>query len=182
MRRLFVIVNAGFLLLSAGCGQSRSEAPPAAPPPARNEAKNEAEGQALPKLPVVKLWVGTQEIEAEIAHTLDHYQRGLMHRTKLGENEGMLFVFGPPRQVAFYMKNTSIPLTCAYIDPEGKILELHDMTPFDETPIPSRATNVQYVLEMNKGWFKKHNITEGMVIGTERGTLKETFFDRAARN
>ena len=127
------------------------------------------------KLPVLKLWVGTNQISAEIASTVDQIRTGMMFRTNMAEMEGMLFVFGEPQQVAFYMRNTLLPLSCAYIDSEGTILELYDMEPLNETPIQSKSIRVQYVLEMNQGWFERKKIRPGMVISTERGTFPQTF-------
>lgn len=133
------------------------------------------QGQPQPKLPVLKLWVGTNQVSAEIASTLDQIRTGMMFRTNMAEMEGMLFVFPQPQQVAFYMKNTLIPLSCAYIDSEGTILETFEMQPLNETAIPSQSTQVQFVLEMNKGWFDRHNIRPGVAISTERGTFPQTF-------
>jgi uncharacterized protein len=103
---------------------------------------------------------------------------GMMWRTNMAEMDGMLFVFAQPHRARFWMRNTILPLSCAYIDPEGTILELHDMKPRDESGIPANSDNVQYVLEMNKGWFERHNVTSGMLINTERGSLSKTFFRR----
>ncbi len=96
----------------------------------------------------------------------------------MGENEGMLFLFARPHRTSFYMRNTHIPLTGAYIDSEGKVLELHDMEPFDESPIPAKTETVQFVLEMPQGWFKRHEIGVGVRVVTERGTLQKAFFGR----
>ena len=74
------------------------------------------------------------------------------------------------------MRNTVIPLSAAYIDPEGTILELHDLKPLEETPVEAGSDNIQFVLETPQGWFKKNNIGVGTVIRTERGSLQETFF------
>lgn len=131
---------------------------------------------AQPKLPTVKVFLGPKEIVAEVASKPVEIQTGMMHRTEMGENEGMLFVFGRPMRAAFYMRNTKIPLTCAYIDPEGVVLELHDMKPLDESSIEASSDQVQYVLEMRQGWFQKHGITVGTVVTTERGKLRQTFF------
>ena len=131
---------------------------------------------AQPKLQTLKLWVGTNEISAELALNLDQIQTGMMWRTNMNEMDGMLFVFPKAYQTAFWMKNTLLPLSCAYINSEGIILELHEMAPKDENPITAASDQVQYVLEMNKEWFHRHNVTEGMLVKTERGTLKETFF------
>ena len=132
-------------------------------------------GQPQPKLPTLNLWVGTNQVAAEICQTLDQIHTGMMFRTKMAEMDGMLFVFPQPQRVAFYMKNTLIPLSCAYIDSEGNILETYDMEPLNETPIPARSDQVQYVLEMKQGWFERHNIRPGVAIATERGTFPQTF-------
>jgi hypothetical protein len=73
------------------------------------------------------------------------------------------------------MKNTLIPLSVAYIDPEGVILEIHDLQPLDETPVEAATDQVQYVLEMRQGWFARHNLGPGVVIRTERGRLRDAF-------
>jgi uncharacterized membrane protein (UPF0127 family) len=98
---------------------------------------------------------------------------GLMWRKEMGENEGMLFVLPYPQQASFYMRNTLLPLHVAYLDPKGTILELHELKPLDETPVPSQAENIQFVLEMNKGWFTRNNVPTGAVVRTEVGGLKD---------
>jgi uncharacterized membrane protein (UPF0127 family) len=134
--------------------------------------------KAQPKLRTVKLWLGSEEMMTEIAMSEKEIMTGMMFRTEMAENEGMLFVFTGPHQAAFWMKNTLLPLSCAYIDPDGIILELHDMKPKDETPIPAATARVQYVLEVKQGWFERHKIAVGTQVRTERGTLAETFFAR----
>jgi uncharacterized membrane protein (UPF0127 family) len=91
------------------------------------------------------------------------------------ENEGMLFVFARPHRTSFYMRNTTLPLTAAYIDSEGTILELHDLEPLNETPVEASSENIQYVLEMKHGWFKRHNIAVGAVIACDAGKLRNAF-------
>ncbi len=132
-------------------------------------------GHPQPKLPTLKLWVGTNEVTAELAATDQQIAIGMMRRTNMAEMDGMLFLFARPGQRAFYMRNTIVPLSCAYIDPEGTILEIHDMKPLDETPIPSTSDQVQSVLEMNQGWFERHGIKTGVAVSTERGTFPQTF-------
>jgi uncharacterized protein len=133
-------------------------------------------GRAQPKLQTMKLWVGTNEVAAELAITRRQIETGMMWRTNMAEMDGMLFIMpGPPQQVAFYMRNTLVPLSCAYIDPEGTILEIHNMQPRDETPIQSHSDQVQYVLEMNQGWFQRHGVKPGVAVSTERGTFAQTF-------
>jgi len=132
----------------------------------------------------MKIWLGAQEVTAELATKLPQVMTGMMFRKEMAENEGMLFVFGldnrlpGPHRASFYMRNTLLPLTCAYIDGEGTILEIHDMKPLDESPIEASSDNVQYVLEMKQGWFERNKVPKGSVVRTERGTLRDTFFRR----
>ena len=134
-------------------------------------------GKPQPKLPTVKLWLGAKEVIAEQARTPDQVQTGMMFRQQMGENEGMLFIFGQPLRASFWMRNTLIPLSCAYIDSAGVILETHEMKPLDETPIQAAPdSQVRYVLEMPGGWFSRNNIGPGTVVRTERGSLAETYF------
>ena len=134
--------------------------------------------QAQPMLSTIKLWLGAEEITAEQALTPGQVQAGLMFRKEMPEHQGMLFVFSEPHRASFWMRNTILPLTCAYIDPDGVILEIRDMKPLDESPLPAASENVQFVLEMNQGWFSRHKISKGAVIRTERGSLIETYFGR----
>lgn len=173
-------------VLGAGCGSS--DRPGSASATTKTQAVQNATNsantipiadsptEAQPKLRTIKLWMGKEELVTEIAASEKEVMTGMMFRTKMAENEGMIFIFASPRQVAFWMRNTLIPLSCAYIDPEGVILEEHDMKPKDETPIPAASNRVQYVLEVNQGWFQRHNIAVGTQIRSERGTLAETFF------
>jgi uncharacterized protein len=134
--------------------------------------------QAQAKLPTIKLWMGSEEVSAEMALTGEQQMTGMMFRTNMEENAGMLFVFPGPFRASFWMKNCPLPLSAAYIDPNGTILEIVPLNSFDTNSVVAKSADVQYVLEMNQGWFKRHHIEEGMLIRTERGTLRETFFGR----
>lgn len=112
-------------------------------------------------LPAIELRVGGKKITAEVADEDHERATGLMFRESLGENSGMLFVMPRPGPAGFWMKNTKVPLTIAYIDPRGVIMELHDLEPHNETPVPSRFPNIAYALEMPRGWFTKNNIWPG---------------------
>jgi uncharacterized membrane protein (UPF0127 family) len=140
---------------------------------ARAPAKETVPSQPLPKLPTIKVWVGDQELITEVAGTSAELKTGMMYRTNVAENEAMLFVFGQPWRAAFYMKNTRVPLSCAYIDPRGAILELHDLKPMDETAIESATDRVQYVLETSQGWFNRHQVNVGAAVRTQYGPLSE---------
>ena len=132
----------------------------------------------LPKLPTVKLWLGKHELAAEIAASPRELATGMMHRETIGEDEGMLFILPVPQRASFYMRNTKVHLSCAYIDAEGTILEIHDLQPHDEEPVFAKSNNILFVLEVKQGWFERHSIAIGTVIRTEYGSLRETFFKR----
>lgn len=131
---------------------------------------------AQPRLPAVQLWLGTNQLTAELARKPVEIHTGMMFRTNMLDSEGMLFVFPAPMRQSFYMRNCSVALSAAYISPDGEILEIIDLKPFDETGIPSAANNVQFVLEVPQGWFQRHNVNTGAVIRTEKGSLQQSFF------
>ena len=109
------------------------------------------------------LSAGMHRIDAQLALTPEQRQTGLMWRKKMPTHEGMLFVFDQPSQQCFWMKNTLIPLTAAFVGDDGTIVNLVDMQP--QTLNPHCSTKpVRYVLEMNVGWFAKKNITAGSKI------------------
>jgi uncharacterized membrane protein (UPF0127 family) len=175
-----VVANlGGVALMLAGCDKPvpRVQAAPAnPPPPAANAETGFSPTNAQPKLQTIKVWLGSQELTTELAVTMPQVMTGMMFRKEMAESEGMLFVFSRAHQASFYMKNTIVPLSCAYIDPEGAILEIHDMKPLDETSITASASNIQYVLEVKQGWFERNKVGTGVVVRTEFGPLHETFF------
>ncbi len=103
------------------------------------------------------------KLKVEIADSPLKRAAGLMYRDSLSEDEGMLFVFFSPEKLSFWMKDTKIPLSIAFIDADGVISEIADMQPNDLTPITSKA-KVSYALETNQGWFKEHKIKAGDII------------------
>src|SRR4051794_35590548 len=102
----------------------------------------------------------------------------MMFRTNMAENAGMLFIFPGPHRASFWMKNTPLPLSAAYLDPDGVILEIHKLEPQNTNSVTAASERIQFVLETNEGWFQRHNIGVGAVVRTERGSLRETFFRR----
>lgn len=160
------------LPLLSGCNQSPADNSPKRAEPVRTVAA------AQPKLPTIKLWLGTHEIESELAVRPQERSSGMMHRTNMGTMEGMLFIFNYPSQQGFWMRNTTVPLDIAYIDPTGIIREIHPLEPLNETPVDSQSADIQYALEMNQGWFSNHKVHVGMEIRSEKGTLQQTFFRR----
>ncbi|MES2106541.1 MAG: DUF192 domain-containing protein [Pseudomonadota bacterium] len=122
-----------------------------------------ASAGAQTKLPIKQLSAGIHLIQAELAVTDAEREVGLMNRTQMGANEGMVFDFGAPAGVCMWMKNTLIPLSVAFMDSEGKIVNIEDMKA--ETLDSHCAKKaVRYALEMNLGWFKQKNIKPGSKI------------------
>lgn len=120
-----------------------------------------AQTAAQPTLPTSQLTVNGKTITAEIADDDTERTAGLMFREKLAPDSGMLFVMPQVDYVSFWMRNTFIPLSIAYISPSGRILEIHSMKPHDETPIKSAFPGIAYALEMEEGWFDKNGILPG---------------------
>lgn len=115
------------------------------------------------KLPTTQLGIGMHVIKAEVAQTPREHAIGLMWRTEMGANEGMLFIFPQATKQCFWMKNTLIPLSIAFVDDDGKIVNIDEMQPQTEGTHCS-AQPVRYVLEMNKGWFAKRHIQAGQKL------------------
>jgi uncharacterized membrane protein (UPF0127 family) len=114
-------------------------------------------------LPTAKLVVDDQAITAEIAETLPARTKGLMMRDSVGANAGMLFVYDDDQIREFWMKDTRIPLSIAFLDRDGKILRIADMKPFDESRTSSLYP-ARYALEANVGWFDSHHVKKGDVV------------------
>lgn len=117
-------------------------------------------GCAQQTMAKVTLGVAGRDLSVEIARTEAEREHGLMGRTSLGPTEGMIFVFDRDEHLEFWMKNTPLPLSIAFISAEGKILEIRDMKPFDTTTIRSRFS-ARYALEMNQGAFQRLGISAG---------------------
>jgi len=129
-----------------------------APLDARAQAAEKAQS-----LPTIQLSVGGHKVVAEVARTPAELATGLMWRFSLRPDHGMLFVYDQPRLMSFWMRNTFIPLSIAFIDAEGRILNIEDMAPQNEQLHWSRAPGL-YALEMRKGWFAEHRIGPGATV------------------
>jgi len=120
------------------------------------------------QLPEIALAVNGHKLTAEVAHTDPARAQGLMHRRMLPENRGMLFVFTATAHHAMWMMNTYIPLSVAFIDERGVIINIEDMKPHTQDTHPA-AKPAKYALEMNQGWFGKRGIKPGATVdGIER--------------
>lgn len=115
------------------------------------------------KFPTISLTTGMHVIKAEVVATETERQQGLMFRESMAQNEGMIFLFGAPAGVCMWMKNTLIPLSVAFIDDDGKIVNIENMKPQSLESHCSKKP-VRYALEMNEGWFKQKNIKPGSTI------------------
>lgn len=115
----------------------------------------------------IPLYIKGKEIRVEVAKTPEERALGLMGRKELGKEEGMLFIFEEEGYHSFWMKNTFIPLSIAFIDREGRIVNIMDMEPLSlRSHTPSRP--ILYALEMNQGWFSKHGVKVGDVVRFSR--------------
>jgi uncharacterized protein len=167
-QKLFVLVLAG-LTLAAGCKKNEVLAPVAEP----SDPSEPTHAQS--RLPTIKLWLGSQEISAEMALTAEQERTGMMFRTNITDTDAMIFVFPYPLRASFWMKNCPESISAAYIDPDGVIQEIHHFEKQDTNPVVASTDNIQYVLEVSDGWFPRHNVSTGVVVRTERGRLAETF-------
>lgn len=112
---------------------------------------------------LVDLSIGMYRIQAEVAATESDRQTGLMNRKSMPMQAGMLFVFERSAQYCFWMKNTQLPLSIAFIDEGGRIINIADMQPnTEESHCPSKP--IRYALEMNQGWFRNHGAVAGTVV------------------
>lgn len=129
-------------------------------------AVNLASAQTGPQmqLPRTKLSAGMHMLDVQLAQTPEQRQIGLMFRKEMPQHEGMLFVFEQPATQCFWMRNTLIPLTAAFVADDGTIVNLADMKPQSDDSHCSTKP-VRYVLEMNAGWFAKKQIKAGYQLG-----------------
>ena len=125
-----------------------------------------AKAQNAPQLdlPHIKLTAGMYQIDAQVALTPEQREIGLMFRKQMPQPEGMLFVFEESATQCFWMKNTVLPLTAAFVADDGTIVNLADMKP-QTTDSHCSAKPVRYVLEMNQGWFAKKALKAGFKLG-----------------
>ena len=116
-----------------------------------------------PQLPVLELSAGMHRIEAEVAATPESRQTGMMLRTSMPPHRGMLFVFPEIAKHCMWMRNTLVPLSVAFLDDKGHILNVEDMQPKSEDNHCS-ARPARYALEMNLGWFRSRGVGAGFAI------------------
>jgi uncharacterized membrane protein (UPF0127 family) len=161
-------------VLVAGCSKP---APSTSAPAAASTDDNEPK-QAQPKLRTMKIYLGPETFDAELALTPIQEQTGMMFRTNIQETDAMLFVLPATDRAAFWMKNCPESISAAYIDPNGVIQEIHHLEHDDTNTVFSATDNIRFVLETHDGWFDKHHIGAGTAITTEKGSLRDTFLQQ----
>ena len=147
MLRSTLLPAAALVLALAACSSKASDAAPVA----AQQAALLHPQSGLPVIPVT-VWRGTHRytFQAELARTGREQAQGLMFRTAMGPDEGMLFPMNPPRTASFWMRNTVIPLDIIYVGTDGRILNIESGVPYNETPVASAGV-VKAVLELNAG-------------------------------
>jgi uncharacterized membrane protein (UPF0127 family) len=124
-------------------------------------------------LPVIRLTAGSGALDVEVASNKSQRSLGLMNRVSMPESHGMLFVYPAPAYFCMWMKNTKIPLSVAFIDAQGQVINIEDMAPQTETNHCTQR-NATYALEANRGWFAKHGVSAGsQIIGLEKAPQGE---------
>jgi uncharacterized membrane protein (UPF0127 family) len=115
-------------------------------------------------LPTISLAVGEKTLSTEVADDEAERETGMMFRKAMADGTAMLFVLEAPQHAAFWMRNTLIPLSVAYLNASGMILEIHDLKPKDETPVNSQFDTIAYAIEVPQGWFAKNGILPGVTV------------------
>lgn len=121
-------------------------------------------GSALAEMGRLELTAGFHRIEAEVAYTDPDRQQGLMNRRSMAANQGMLFVFPFPARHCMWMKNTLLPLSVAFLDEQGRIINIRDMQPQTENS-HCADKDARFALEMNQGWFAQRGLKAGLTLG-----------------
>lgn len=163
-------------LVACGGADGRGETPPGdtavaeapaaergagtAEAPAAQEAGGDVAARSADAGTLTPIDVAGHTVRVEIADEADERQRGLMYRESLPEDQGMLFVYEDERDLSFWMRNTQLPLDIAFLDREGRIVDIQQLEPFDENSITTRSP-AMYALEMNRGWFEEHGVEIG---------------------
>ena len=168
MKLTKILASLLIAILLAGCKKTEVAAAPPSP-----EEWHPTEAQ--PKLPTMKIYLGAETLDAELALTQKEEMTGMMFRTNIQDTDSMLFVFPFPQRASFWMKNCPESISAAYVSPDGVVQEIHHLEKEDTNAVLSATENIGYVLETSEGWFARHNVSTGMVITTEKGSLAQTF-------
>jgi uncharacterized protein len=179
-RQIGVVKRVNFLTLLlaaawfAGCAKSS----PPAPAPAAAVPASAALSHAQPRLRTMKLYLGPEVFDAELALSDQEVQTGMMFRTNILETDAMLFDLRFPQQAGFWMENCPESISVAYITADGTIQEVHHLEKYDTNTVFAARNDIVFALETREGWFARHNIAPGTVITTEKGSLADVFLRR----
>jgi uncharacterized membrane protein (UPF0127 family) len=146
---LLALVTAGICACACGCGRKVVGRPVAGD--------------------IIELRIGAETLQAEVANDDLSRANGLMFRKSLPQQRGMIFVYNQPDRLSFWMRNTYLPLSIAFLDDQGVILQIEDMRPKDESHTVSKK-RVRYALEVNQGWFQR----KGIKVGDQFVDFEET--------
>jgi uncharacterized membrane protein (UPF0127 family) len=117
-----------------------------------------------PKLPTISLTIAGKTLTTEVADDEAEREKGMMFRTEMPDGTAMLFVLDAPQKPSFWMRNTLIPLSVAYVNTLGMIMEIHDLQPKDERPVTAAFDSIAYAIEVPQGWFSKNDILPGTLV------------------
>ena len=163
--RLSVFVLSAILLMGGACGR---------------ESDSTAGAQAALKSVAnfFEIRVGNKPVRMQLAVSEAEMQRGLMDRRDLGRDDGMLFVYARAQRMSFWMRNTPTPLDIGFFDSAGKLVEIYQLHPFDETGVSSTSGELLLALEMNQGWYRENGVRPGAQIDLKAvaAALKERGF------
>lgn len=159
----------------AGCKKAGPVPPSTNSMASTNSVEQKEPTHAQAKLPTIKLYLGAEVLDAEMALTLEQIRTGMMFRTNIQDSDSMLFDMRVPQRVSFWMKNCPESISCAYINPDGVIREIHHLEMNNTNPVVSSEDDIRFVLETSEGWFARHHVNTGMVVTTEKGSLADTF-------
>ncbi len=123
--------------------------------------------------------IGDRVARLQFALLPNEHERGLMERTALGADDGMVFVYRQPLQMSFWMRNTYVPLDIGFFDATGELREVRQMYPRDERPVRSRGADLQFAIEMNQHWYRDNGVKPGARLDMEavKTALKERGFE-----
>ncbi len=119
---------------------------------------------AQPRLPTITLTIGDNELTTEVADEPAERNTGMMFRQSMADGEAMLFVMDVVGPVGFWMRNTTVPLSIAYVNAAGLIMEIHDLQPLDESTVRSEFSGIAYAIEVPQGWFSRVGIYPGTMV------------------
>ena len=159
-------------LLCAGCKKPGGSA--SSPPSVDDLLPTHAQ----PKLRTMKIFLGAETLDAELALTQEQEATGMMFRTNILETDSMIFVLPYTQRASFWMMHCPESISAAYITPDGIIAEIHHLEKNDTNGVVAATDNIRFVLETSDGWFARHNIKPGAVIRTEKGSFAETFLQK----